>query len=103
MRTISWNDEHQVVEMIDQRILPQDFKILSFDNYQEVATAIQTMVIRGAPAIGAAAAFGMALAALKSQAKSWEEILEDLRKAGVILNQSRPTAVNLSWAISSVC
>ncbi len=102
MRTISWNDEHQVVEMIDQRILPQDFKILSFDNYQEVATAIQTMVIRGAPAIGAAAAFGMALAAQKSNAKSREEILEDLKTAGIVLNQSRPTAVNLSWAIQRV-
>ncbi len=102
MRTITWNDEHQVVEMIDQRILPQDFKILSFDNYQDVATAIQTMVIRGAPAIGAAAAFGMALAALKSKAKSREEILEHLRTAGDILNQSRPTAVNLSWAIQRV-
>ena len=102
MRTIVWNDEKQVVEMIDQRILPHEFSILSFDNYEEVAEAIRTMVIRGAPAIGAAAAFGLAVAGFQSAAKSREALLEDLSKAGDYLNQARPTAVNLSWAVRKV-
>ena len=99
MRTITWDEEHQVMKMIDQRILPQEFKILNYDNYRDVAEAIQTMVVRGAPAIGVAAAYGMALAALHSKATSREALLADLKEAGEVLNQSRPTAVNLFWAV----
>jgi len=99
MRTITWNDEKQVVEMIDQRILPHEFTILDYDTYEGVADAIRTMVIRGAPAIGAAAAFGMAVAGFQSAAKSREALLEDLSTAGEYLNQARPTAVNLAWAV----
>ncbi len=99
MRTITWNDDKQCVEMIDQRLLPGDFKILSYDQFQDVAVAIQSMVIRGAPAIGAAAAFGMALAALQSNAETKNELNKDISKAGFLLNQARPTAVNLSWAV----
>lgn len=99
MRTITWNDDEGVIKMIDQRILPQEFKILSYDNHSDVAEAIQNMVIRGAPAIGAAAAFGMAIAARESKASSIEEMLKDLKKAGDKLNAARPTAVNLSWAV----
>lgn len=87
------------MKMIDQRILPQEFKILNYDNYQDVAEAIQTMVVRGAPAIGVAAAYGMALAALHSGATTRENLLADLAEAGNVLNQSRPTAVNLFWAV----
>jgi methylthioribose-1-phosphate isomerase len=99
MRTITWDEERQVMKMIDQRILPQEFKILNYDNYHDVAEAIQTMVVRGAPAIGVAAAYGMALAALRSEATSRETLLADLKEAGEVLNQSRPTAVNLFWAV----
>ncbi|HAF49296.1 MAG TPA: S-methyl-5-thioribose-1-phosphate isomerase [Anaerolineaceae bacterium] len=99
MRTISWNDDTQKVEMIDQRLLPQDFKINSYNRYQDVAEAIQTMVIRGAPAIGAAAAFGLALAGFQSQASTKEALLQDLREAGEHLKKARPTAVNLAWAV----
>jgi len=99
MRTITWNDDNQVIQMIDQRILPQEFKILSYDNHEDVADAIQTMVIRGAPAIGAAAAFGMAIAAKNFGASDLDEMLTDLRNAGETLNAARPTAVNLSWAV----
>lgn len=99
MRTITWNDDEQVIEMIDQRILPQEFKINKYDNYEDVSDAIRTMVIRGAPAIGAAAAFGMAMAAFNSDASTIENLLKDLKEAGDRLNQSRPTAVNLSWAV----
>jgi len=99
MRSVTWNDEEHLIEMIDQRLLPQEFKINQYGTYQGVADAIQRMVIRGAPAIGAAAAYGMALAAFNSQASSTEALLEDLRVAGKRLNQARPTAVNLPWAI----
>lgn len=85
--------------MIDQRILPREFKLLDFDHYTEVAKAITTMVIRGAPAIGAAAAFGMALAGFNSDARTIEELQNDLSEAGETLNKARPTAVNLSWAV----
>ncbi len=99
MRTITWDDDKQVVKMIDQRNLPQDFEILSYDNYADIAEGIQTMVVRGAPAIGVAAAYGMALAALHSRATSKDALLQDLKLAGETLNQARPTAVNLSWAV----
>ena len=99
MRTITWDDEAQVMRMIDQRILPQEFKLLSFSDHQAVAEAIQTMVVRGAPAIGAAAAFGMVLAAIHSPAGSKAELMQDLEKAGNVLIDARPTAVNLPWAV----
>jgi methylthioribose-1-phosphate isomerase len=99
MRTITWNDEKQVIEMIDQRILPQEFKINQYDHYKGVADAITTMVIRGAPAIGAAAAYGMAMAAFNSDAKTREALIADLETAGDYLNNARPTAVNLAWAV----
>ncbi len=99
MRTITWDAEKQVMKMIDQRILPQEFKIQNYENYQDVAEAIRTMVVRGAPAIGVAAAYGMALAALRSKATTREALLADLETAGQVLNQARPTAVNLIWAI----
>ncbi len=99
MRSVTWNDEEQVVEMIDQRLLPQELKINRYDTYQGVADAIQRMVIRGAPAIGAAAAYGIALAAFNSDATSTDALLGDLALAGNRLNQARPTAVNLPWAI----
>jgi methylthioribose-1-phosphate isomerase len=86
--------------MIDQRLLPSDFQLVEFEDYRDVAQAIQTMVIRGAPAIGAAAAFGMALAAHQSPSQDREGVLADLREAGAVLCAARPTAVNLSWAVS---
>ena len=99
MRTITWNDDQQLIEMIDQRILPHEFKINQYNHYKDIADAIRIMVIRGAPAIGAAAAYGMAMAAFNSKATTREDLLKDLQAAGEHLNQARPTAVNLSWAI----
>ena len=99
MRTITWNDDQNVIQMIDQRKLPDEFVILKFHRYEDVAEAIRSMVVRGAPAIGAAAGFGIALAGFQSEAKSMKAFLADLDKAGQVLNQSRPTAVNLAWAV----
>ncbi|MGA9351126.1 MAG: S-methyl-5-thioribose-1-phosphate isomerase [Anaerolineae bacterium] len=97
MRTIEWDDG--VVKMIDQRKLPQEYMIVQFTDYREVARAIKEMYIRGAPAIGAAAAFGLAVCARGSEAKTRAELLADLEKAADILRKTRPTAVNLSWAL----
>ena len=96
-RTIEWHAG--TVKMIDQRVLPLTYQIQTYTDYQGVAEAIHTMVIRGAPAIGAAAGFGLALAALKSTATTRSDMLRDLDVAAEVLRKSRPTAVNLFWAI----
>jgi methylthioribose-1-phosphate isomerase len=96
-RTIEWHTDR--VMMIDQRVLPLEYVIKTYTDYGEVAEAIRTMVIRGAPAIGAAAGFGMALAGLQSMARNRSDLLRDLEEAANVLRQSRPTAVNLFWAI----
>jgi methylthioribose-1-phosphate isomerase len=97
MRTIEWDSGQ--VKLIDQRRLPQEEVVLGIDDCQGVACAIRDMAIRGAPAIGAAAAFGMALAARNSPATDSIELQADLERAAQLLRGTRPTAVNLSWAI----
>ncbi len=99
MRTIEWDYEHSLVKMIDQRKLPTVFEIAEFTDYNDVATSIREMYIRGAPAIGAAAGFGMALAAQQSKATSREALLRDLEAAVEVLRATRPTAVNLFWGL----
>ena len=98
MRSVKWHDGK--VQMIDQRLLPAEFRLVEYGDYREVAQAIRTMVIRGAPAIGAAAAFGMALAAQGSRAPDRDRLLADLQAAAQVLRAARPTAVNLSWAVA---
>ncbi len=97
MRTVDW--DNGVVKMIDQRLLPSVFEVAEFTDYRDVARAIKEMYIRGAPAIGAAAAFGMALAARQSSATDRVALLRDLEAAADVLRQARPTAVNLFWGI----
>ena len=99
-RTIWWEDN--TVKMIDQRILPLRFEILSYTRYEDVAAAITDMVVRGAPAIGAAGGFGMALAALQSPATDRDGLLIDLAQAKAVLDAARPTAVNLAWATARI-
>ncbi len=96
MRTIWW--ENSQVRMIDQRILPLKFEIVSYSDHRAVAKSITDMVIRGAPAIGAAGAYGMALAAQQSPAIDRDSLLADLEAAKKVLDAARPTAVNLTWA-----
>ncbi len=88
---LRWVDNH--LEMLDQRVLPTRVEWLTFESAEAVASGIRDMVIRGAPAIGIAAAYGMALAALHN---------EDLLQADLVLRQSRPTAVNLFWALDRI-
>jgi len=99
MRTIEWDYERNLVKMIDQRKLPTVFEMAEFTDYNEVAVAIREMYIRGAPAIGAAAGFGMALAARQSNATNRKDLLRDLEAAAEVLRKTRPTAVNLFWAL----
>jgi len=85
--------------MIDQRILPGRFEIVVCRTHQDVIAAISNMTVRGAPAIGAAAAFGLALAGCCSMAKNLPTLRSELKTASAELFASRPTAVNLGWAL----
>ncbi len=87
------------LELIDQRYLPQRFAYIRCSNALEVAEAIRAMVVRGAPAIGCAAAFGMALEAARQAGTSRVAFDEGLEKGFSVLGASRPTAVNLFWAL----
>lgn len=102
MRTVKWNYDTNQLEMIDQRILPGTFEVIAFDNYRAVAAAITDMVVRGAPAIGGAAGFGLALAAQQSTAKNANSLRADLESAAAHLKKARPTAVNLAWALDRI-
>ncbi len=97
MRTVFWHDNH--IRMIDQKRIPWEFALVDLYDYQAVAAAIFDMTVRGAPAIGATAAYGMALAARQSKATTHQALLADLETAGDVLRASRPTAVNLGWAV----
>lgn len=96
VRSVFW--ENRQVMLIDQRLLPGQFVVIGFDTVEKVAAAIGEMVVRGAPAIGATGAYGMALAAYTSPATDRNSLLCDLRRAKTVLDAARPTAVNLSWA-----
>src|SRR6185503_15181035 len=100
MRTVFWEDDQ--LKMIDQRILPGRFEVISYNDHKSVAQAITDMVVRGAPAIGAAAAFGLALAGYESASASTGELVADLQAAASTLKSARPTAVNLAWAIDQI-
>ena len=88
--------------MIDQTKLPSKLVFVTLTDYNQVADAIKTLVIRGAPAIGISGAFGLALAALNSKANSKDELINELKHAEKILFQTRPTAVNLKWGLEKI-
>jgi len=100
LRTIEWKNNSVV--MIDQTKLPSELVFVKYTDYNDVAEAIRTLVVRGAPAIGVSGAFGMALAALQSSSESVESLLSDLEKAKKILFETRPTAINLSWGLEKI-
>jgi len=99
MRTVSWDSITPAVRIIDQRRLPADLVIIALHNPQEVTTSIRQMAVRGAPAIGATAAFGLALAGQLSTAGSAQGLWNDLQAAATMLRDARPTATNLGWAL----
>lgn len=100
MRTIWWKDG--VVVTIDQSKLPNRLIYLRLRSAKDVATAIKKMQVRGAPLIGVAAAYGLALTAWHSSAKTRRRLFNELTKAANILKSTRPTGVNLFWAISRI-
>ena len=102
MRTVEWDYARGQVRMIDQRLLPGKFEVVSYDDYHQVAEAIRAMVVRGAPAIGATAAFGLALAAQTSRAGAITNLRAELKDAAETLQEARPTAANLAWALKRV-
>ena len=100
LKTVEWKDKSVV--MIDQTKLPSELIFVTYTDYNDVANAIKTLVIRGAPAIGVAGAFGLALAALQSKATTKEDMIKDLEQAKKILFETRPTAVNLAWGLNKM-
>jgi methylthioribose-1-phosphate isomerase len=97
IKTIEWTDEG--VRMIDQRKLPTIEEYPLFRTYEEVAEAIRVMVVRGAPAIGVAAAMGVALGVRQSKASNLDQLAADFETITSTIAATRPTAVNLFWAI----
>ena len=97
MKTVEWADGK--VRMIDQTLLPTTEKFIDLTDYEQVAEAIKTMKVRGAPAIGVTAALGVALAAAKCDGTT-QQILREIRRAADVLGATRPTAVNLFWGIN---
>jgi methylthioribose-1-phosphate isomerase len=97
VETLRWRDGK--LEMIDQRVLPARFEYLAYTSATEIAEGIHSMVVRGAPAIGCAAAYGVALEALRQRNASPADFAVGMDKAFDVLAASRPTAVNLFWAL----
>ena len=100
LKTIEWKDNSVI--MIDQTKLPNNLIFVQYIDYNDVADAIRNLVIRGAPAIGVAGAFGLALASLQSNATTKDQLISDLEKAKKILYETRPTAVNLAWGLEQI-
>src|ERR1044072_8840562 len=97
IRTVEWTKDG--VRMLDQRLLPSEETYLMLRSYDEVAEAIRKMVVRGAPAIGVSAAMGIALGASQSVGTSVADLEDDLTYICEVMGKTRPTAVNLFWAI----
>jgi methylthioribose-1-phosphate isomerase len=97
IKTVEWTDEG--VRMLDQRLLPTEEKYLMLRSYEEVAEAIRNMAVRGAPAIGVTAAFGLALGAKQSVGTAIADLEFDFDYMCDVMSRTRPTAVNLFWAI----
>ena len=100
LKTVEWKDNSVI--MIDQTKLPNVLEYVTYTDYNQVADAIRTLVVRGAPAIGVSGAFGLALAALQSTATEKTELISYLENAKKILFETRPTAVNLAWGLEKI-
>ena len=100
LRTVEWKNNKVV--MIDQTKLPNELIFVEYDDFNQVADAISTLVVRGAPAIGVSGAFGLGLAALQSKSDNKDGLLSDLEAARKILFATRPTAVNLGWGLKKI-
>ncbi len=102
MRTIFWDYDTSSVALIEQSLLPDEFKVIKCSTIEELADAIKRLAVRGAPALEAAGAYGIALAAHQIDCRDVEEFKNCLRKAAKFLSSTRPTAVNLFYGIDRV-
>ena len=102
MRTIDWDDEKNNIIMIDQTLLPGEYRVIECATVDSLCEAISMLRVRGAPALGAAGGFGIALCAFRSTASSLDALLDDIQTAGKTITAMRPTAVNLSWGVKRV-
>lgn len=99
IRALTWKDDSGALQIIDQRQLPSSLEMINLQDEHQVAEAICSMAVRGAPAIGVAAAFGLALAARRSIANHSSDLRGSLALAAEELLATRPTAINLQWAV----
>ena len=97
--TVCLDEEHNELVIIDQTKLPNEIQLLHLKGQEEIWEAIRALRVRGAPAIGVAAAIGLYLAARESKAEKVSDFKREIHAAAEYLNSSRPTAVNLSWAL----
>lgn len=102
MRTIEWSDEKNCITLIDQTKLPKELKIIECVTIEAFADAIKQLKVRGAPALGAAGAFGIALSANRSNSTDLNSIKREIQAAAEALKKTRPTAVNLFYGIERV-
>lgn len=100
IKAIDWHKDKVII--LDQSLLPFEVQYIECSHYREVAEAIKSLKIRGAPAIGIAAAMGMALAAQEIEAEDAEELIKGLEPAFTTMLNTRPTAVNIRWAIERI-
>lgn len=96
---IQWNDKDDILILLDQRILPNEIKYIEYTKVKDIFDAIRTMVVRGAPAIGVTAGYGMYFSVKDAPADNFENFYAAIKKDGEYLKESRPTAINLAWAV----
>jgi len=100
LKTVEWKDNSVI--MIDQTKLPTVLEYVTYTDYNQVAEAIRTLVVRGAPAIGVSGAFGLALASLQCDATEKNDLISYMENAKKILFETRPTAINLAWGLNKI-
>ena len=100
LKTVEWKNNSVI--MIDQTKLPNTLEFVTYTDFNQIADAIRTLVVRGAPAIGVSGAFGLALAVLQCKATEKNELIIYLENAKKILFETRPTAVNLAWGLEKI-
>ncbi|MDY6931774.1 MAG: S-methyl-5-thioribose-1-phosphate isomerase [Halobacteriota archaeon] len=102
MRTIEWSEETGSVKLVDQTLLPKEFKVIECSKLKDLTIAIKELKVRGAPALGAAGGYGVALSAFESKSEELDDLLIDISKSSEILKGTRPTAVNLFYGVDRV-
>lgn len=101
-RSIEWLEDQKALRLLDQRKIPAEITYVTYTSAEDIAEAIKDMVVRGAPAIGVSAAYGLAVAAWDCPSDQLSEVMAYVAQADEILRKSRPTAVNLFWALDQM-